>query len=392
MKKLGLSVCGIALLAAGCTANVTEENVGASEQGIVAECGDGDEVAPVEIAAEQLDVGREFIRTHQGAVGLYNNSCSGVLITSELFLTAAHCVPEPVGPISQKNVLFVYQNDPTGVPRARTGSPALEVVEKINGDVPGSTSGADYAILRIANPGAYLGYAAIATEDVAINTPLVMIGHPDAGPKQVATGANVGSSGPFWDLNIDASTGSAGSPIFGPDGKLSSLFFRLACESGGSNASIKISQLLSISPILRNLAANPLPPPPIPPAPPEPFVIEGESFVAGAGVTLNGGRTAVKSSGAGSWAQYTSVDLWRGQGTIKFLMSSVRGGQVAVRLGSPLGSIIAYAEIEVTGSFREYEDVTVRYLSPPGLQTLYVTWQGATQRAGDIDSMEFTAF
>ena len=87
-----------------------------------------------------------------------------------------------------------------------------------------------------------------------------MIGHPDALPKQVATGIVQGISGLYLDVTVDASGGNSGSGILDANGQLNGVFFRGGCGASGGltyNGAMSMANLIILSPILTSLAVPP---------------------------------------------------------------------------------------------------------------------------------------
>ncbi|HKO94367.1 MAG TPA: trypsin-like peptidase domain-containing protein [Polyangiaceae bacterium] len=197
-----------------------------------------------------LGVSTAYVAAHKRAVGALSISnipnadhkfCSGTLVSSDLFLTASHCV----GPSTVTN--FVSFNYEQG--QSESFFPILEVVE----DHPSL----DLALIRLGgNPGATFGAAPIRASSGAAGEPIAIIQHPSGRPKEIEAGHLATSDGNRLSYaDLDTEPGSSGSGILDARGVLIGVHTNGGCSpAGGSNSGTAIASALGISASISDLA------------------------------------------------------------------------------------------------------------------------------------------
>lgn len=191
-------------------------------------------------------------------VGLYmmNNrgACTGAMISEDLFLTARHCATS----CDKIAVRFGwYKGSKTATYKC------TEIVEK-----GGSAKNQDYMIIRLdGKPGKTWGFYGVSARKLEPSQPLLMIHHPAAKPMKVSKeGCAVYSeTGGMLNHRCDTRPGSSGSSILVLDQrtypalKVVGVHGYGGCFKNGktsSNSGPSMNQLISLSPILRKMAAN----------------------------------------------------------------------------------------------------------------------------------------
>jgi V8-like Glu-specific endopeptidase len=249
-------------------------------------CGARDDSQHVEQYDGTLGVTKEFVNTHQPAVGQiqWNDDldkkytdpgnvkdirwCSGMMISDDLFLSAGHCfdsnpddwiVPrkegtnEPISPpeiAKNMHVNFNHQHDTTGKLRSSRSFPILELLEYRRGEL-------DYAIVKLdGKPGNIYGFKDISSEDAVVGDMLCIIGHPEGDPKKI-------EAGPATDFrdnrigykDIDTFGGTSGAGILiSPKGIIVGVHTNGGCGRAiGHNYGHRITSLIQISPIIAKL-------------------------------------------------------------------------------------------------------------------------------------------
>lgn len=198
--------------------------------------------------------------------------CSGTMISSDLFLTAGHCLDTnnrdgwvfprangtatnitPAVAATELVLNFNYQQDPSGVLRTATVYNVTQLVEHRLGSL-------DYAILRVAGaPGNVWGVAPISRTNAATNSTLAIIGHPAGQPKQVDVGVTNSVSGNTISYSdIDTLGGNSGSGILERDsGALVGVHTNGGCTTApnntASNFGVAIGAIIASSPTLTTL-------------------------------------------------------------------------------------------------------------------------------------------
>lgn len=226
----------------------------------------------------------EFVRAHEQAVGwlIFNGGiCTGTLLPNDRFLTAGHCLTpegEDLNDVITDTVLrssfvvFNYQLDEDGNTSGdQYFSYTVQGVEE-HTYVPG---GMDYSILKLnGNPGWRFPVARINSGAFQQSQMLTVIGHPGS---QAATSHKVIDSGTLGALgsgvdgtlimaydDLDTIEGVSGAGLLNDKGYLVGVHIGSTADENGDgictsiaarefNYGIPISELVEVSPILREL-------------------------------------------------------------------------------------------------------------------------------------------
>ncbi|RYZ05958.1 MAG: trypsin-like serine protease [Myxococcales bacterium] len=181
-------------------------------------------------------------------------TCTGTLIGTNLFITAAHCfqsygyVPEDWGVYFNHEYVAGEDSDLQPV-QSFAVTEVLEHVDNYN-DL-------EYAVLRLGgDPGAAFGWADLRENPASVGEVAAIIGHPASRPKQVDAGH---LQAPFTTntvaYDVDTLARSSGSGVLDAAGKL------IAIHTTGHttpeyNHGARISAILAASPLLRDIAAG----------------------------------------------------------------------------------------------------------------------------------------
>ena len=217
------------------------------------QCGPTWDLQHVESYDGTLGVSVPYVAQHQLRVGWYYasaGSCTGTLVSDDLFISAGHC-KYAVG----KLVFFNYQLKPDGTQEVNVVFHVSEVVEQEY-----VIDGWDYAIVRLANmPGREFGHATIAAADPPVGGLATIIQHADGKPKQIGTGQVVeyptARGGLYLKHKVDTAAGSSGAGVLDLNGRLIAIHTDGGCATGNpiGNQAIRMSQLVTHSPTLQAL-------------------------------------------------------------------------------------------------------------------------------------------
>ena len=150
------------------------------------------------------------------------SSCTGVLVEPDLVLTAGHCLPT-TNYCDLYYFVFNYRQTQAGLTKSTfTQSEVYECKELLTAPQDSAT-GIDYALVRLKRPVQLAEAKPVERRSegvIAVDEPLVMMGHPMGLPLKIAGGAKVRSvESTYFVANLDSFGGNSGSPIYNQNTK-----------------------------------------------------------------------------------------------------------------------------------------------------------------------------
>lgn len=210
-------------------------------------CGKNDMEPMLNLEASVQSMGHPIGNLRGGGI-----SCTGTMVSNDLFLTARHCKIA----CSSMTVTFDYLS------RQKETFACKEIVEYGN-----SSSNQDYMFVRLEGaPGVNWGYYALSDRALTNGDDLLIIHHPSGSPMKVSRNSCdfKKEAGGFSYYDCDTEPGSSGSAVMVPDYSQPENTRIIAVHTlGGCNPSStsynqgpSIRYLATISPLVRSLIKN----------------------------------------------------------------------------------------------------------------------------------------
>jgi V8-like Glu-specific endopeptidase len=145
-------------------------------------------------------------------------NCSGFLVSEKVLVTAGHCI-KTMADCETFKWVFDYKAEDDTQKIVRVPSSSVYGCKKIIDRSLDSATQNDYAVIELdrkVTDRRPLNFR--RSGKVAVNAPLVVIGHPSGLPTKIADGAKVRSlSAKFFTANLDTYGGNSGSAVFNAD-------------------------------------------------------------------------------------------------------------------------------------------------------------------------------
>lgn len=140
--------------------------------------------------------------------------CSGFLVSEKILVTAGHCILDHKDCQGSKWA-FDYKVDNAEQTRIQLPSKNLYGCKKILARAYDQALGADYAVIELAKKVTDRRPLSIRRSgQIAVGTPLVVIGHPSSLPTKIADGATVRRlEADYFVADLDTFGGNSGSPV-----------------------------------------------------------------------------------------------------------------------------------------------------------------------------------
>ena len=189
---------------------------------------------------------------HEGVHVL--TSCSGTLIDTTVFLTAKHCLTDPLGrDVLSGSVTFDFQTDANGA-RPAGYAPRFWKVRRVVDAGNAMGEDGDWVLLELEEPPAGVTPRPLRGTAPMPNEPVFTVHHPNGAVKKIQNGA-LGAGGALSGISgFDYAGGSSGSPLFDLAGNVLG-----AALSNGGQCSVAYA---TASSVLQAIATVPAPPAP----------------------------------------------------------------------------------------------------------------------------------
>lgn len=138
-------------------------------------------------------------------------NCSGFLVDDDLLVTAGHCM-ESQNDCDDFSWVFDFKKNMTSVDSSQVYG-CKEIVSQVLDD----ETGLDYAVIKLSRKVSDREPLRFRLQgEIALNTPLVVIGHPSGLPQKIADNAKVrkNNNKRYFVANLDTFGGNSGSPVF----------------------------------------------------------------------------------------------------------------------------------------------------------------------------------
>ncbi|MFK7987150.1 MAG: serine protease [Sandaracinaceae bacterium] len=170
--------------------------------------GEAQTLCPGERFADQVDPG----------------TCSGTLLDQQHILTAGHCM-DTASDCTGKRWVFGFRYGADGELTRLTSDDVYRCARVL---AYRDDDGVDHAVVELDRPvvGRVAPSIRLATEPLAIGTPLALIGHPNGIPMKIDSGGVVtfnAADGLTLEATVDAFRGNSGSGVFDHNGRLVAL-------------------------------------------------------------------------------------------------------------------------------------------------------------------------
>lgn len=140
-------------------------------------------------------------------------NCSGFLVKDNVLVTAGHCVTSLAQCQTYRWVLDYKVSSATQTSVSVDRSDVFSC-RKIIARVQNPIDQNDYAVIELDRKTGRKPLAFRRSGQIAVNTPVVVIGNPSGLPTKIADGANVRSlSGKYFTANLDTYGGNSGSAV-----------------------------------------------------------------------------------------------------------------------------------------------------------------------------------
>lgn len=157
------------------------------------------------------------------------SQCSGTLITSDILLTAGHCVEHEDCEDLQFVFDYAYTSAPTKPMSIVMGQPAenayrcKKILTAVDDRDEAKRTGSDYALIRLDRPVTHRKPATVRWDaSVGLGDKLFTIGYPSGLPQKITNGTvrNADPEYTFIEHDIDVFGGNSGGGVFDQAGRL----------------------------------------------------------------------------------------------------------------------------------------------------------------------------